>query len=79
MLPAAIQNWLAERGYGQNAMPPGGPRRRRMSSSEAILRLSVGTLEFFGVFAFGAMMIAMGFFITAIVSATFSGDAPTIR
>jgi hypothetical protein len=50
-----------------------------MSCSEAILRLSVGTLGLFGVIAFGAMAIAMGFFFMAVVSATFSGDAPTIR
>lgn len=79
MLPGAIQNWLAERGYGQYALPRGRPRWRRMSKSEVILRLGAGTLGLCGLMAFGAMTIAIAFFLVAFVSAAFSGHVPTIR
>lgn len=79
MLLTTIQNWLAERGYGQYALPRGRPRRRRMSSNGVILRRGIGTLGLFGVIAFGAMTMAMGFLIMAFLSSVFSGGAPTIR
>jgi len=78
MIPAAIQNWLAERGYGQYALPRGRPRRRRISKSEVVLRLGAGTLGLCGVMAFSAIMIAIGFVIVSFVLAVYSGKLPTI-
>lgn len=72
MIVAGIQDWLADRGYGQYSRPR-WQRRGRSTADQWIFRLAAGAFGLMGTVIFGVMLVIELVVIYALIHGAIFG------